>query len=74
MYEQYHFPQKSDLLFIGYIQTFIDLKSTAKTEGNAGLKPVAKLCLNAMYGNFVYNVENQFHTDIIKHICVCCYL
>ena len=65
VYEQHHFSQLSNSLFIGYIQMFFDLMNKTETEGNAGLKIVAKLCLHSMYGKFGYNVENKFHPKII---------
>ena len=68
VYEQHHFPNTSSNLFTEYIDTFFELKNKAEQENNPGLKTVAKLCLNSMYGKFGYNIENQNKTEIVtKH-------
>ena len=41
------------------------MKNKAEQDNNAGLKTIAKLCLNSMYGKFGYNIENQNKIEIV---------
>lgn len=66
VYEQHHFPTRSNTLFHPYIQTFFNMKKKAEEDKNPGMKQVAKLCLNSFYGKFGFNIENQNSTRIIR--------
>lgn len=66
MYEQHHFPSRSNELFKGYINTFFEMKKKASRENNPGLKNIAKLCLNSFYGKFGFNISKQHQTKIIR--------
>lgn len=66
IYEQHHFPNRSNQLFNGYINTFFEMKKSASMEGNTGLKNIAKLCLNSFYGKFGFNIGKQHQTKIIR--------
>lgn len=66
VYEQWHYPRRSEDLYKGYIDTFFEMKKQAKEEGNVGLATVAKLCLNSMYGKFGQSQTNNKETRIIN--------
>ena len=66
VYEQHHFSKTSNQLFHNYIETFFKMKNKAAQDGNAGLKSVAKLCLNSFYGKFGFNIEKQHKTKIVR--------
>ncbi len=48
----YIFSDLSINLFSSYINRFFSIKDKAAKEGNAGLKAIAKLCLNNLWGKF----------------------
>ena len=65
VYEQHHFPRKSNELFKKYNDTFFSIKKEAKQQKNKGLEQVAKLCLNSMYGKFGFNPGKQKKTKMV---------
>lgn len=50
--ERYEFSDTSANLFTSYIDRFFALKDQATREGNAGMRTIAKLCLNNKWGKF----------------------
>ena len=51
--------KSTDKLFKDYIDKWIDVKNTSTIEGNAGLRTIAKLMLNSLYGKFGLNPNVQ---------------
>lgn len=50
----YKFKVRNDM-FIDYVSKFYEMKKQATIEGNAALRAIAKLFLNALYGKFGQN-------------------
>jgi hypothetical protein len=65
IYEQHHFPQKSNELFREYNEMFFDIKRQAKADGNKGREAIAKMCINGPTGKWGYNAAKQKGTRIV---------
>lgn len=62
----------SDNLFKKYIDKWIDIKIRADQDGNPGLRTLAKLMLNNLYGKFAVNPKKgrkiiNFVEDMVKY-------
>jgi hypothetical protein len=66
MFEQHHFPQKSNSLFKEYNETMFAIKRRAEEEGNSGLKSLAKMCINAPTGKWGENPANYQTNEFIE--------
>lgn len=66
--EGYYF-EKDDFIFSEYVDTFTELKTTAKNENNEGLYLLSKLLLNSLYGKFGQRREckEYFILDKLKN-------
>ncbi len=64
-YEIHHFTESSTELWKDYIDCFFEIKNKAKQENNPGLKVVAKLSLNALYGRMGFNPSSM---SSVKHV------
>lgn len=51
--------RSTDTLFKNYIDKWIDVKNESTISGNAGLRTIAKLMLNSLYGKFGLNPKVQ---------------
>lgn len=47
--------KSSDMLFRDYIDYWIKIKNESTVNGNAGMRTIAKLMLNSLYGKFAIN-------------------
>lgn len=56
----------SNLLFRDFIDKWIQIKNTATIEGNAGLRYIAKLMLNNLYGKFATNPNSKTKIPYLK--------
>ena len=56
--------KSTDKLFKQYIDYWIGIKNQATIDGNAGLRTIAKLMLNSLYGKFALNpnVQSKYPT------------
>lgn len=59
-------------LFTTYIDKWIEVKNNATIEGNKGLRQVAKIMLNSLYGKFATSLDVQskipyLEDDIVKY-------
>ena len=52
IYEAHHFEHTSDKLFKGYMDYFVGMKQKSAKNNNPGLKSVAKLFCNSLWGKF----------------------
>lgn len=54
--------KSTDVIFKDYIDKWVTIKNQATIDGNAGLRTIAKLMLNALYGKFALNpkVKSKF--------------
>lgn len=65
--------KSTDKIFIDYIDKWIEVKNKASIEKNEGLRTIAKLMLNALYGRFALNPEIQskfpvWDGDIVQYV------
>ena len=51
--------RSTDVLFKDYIDKWIEVKNESTVAGNAGLRTIAKLMLNSLYGKFGLNPKVQ---------------
>lgn len=58
--------KSSDKLFKAYIDKWIAVKNQATIDGNPGLRTLAKLMLNALYGRFALNPDCRRKEPYIK--------
>lgn len=61
----YMFKAKKDL-FKSYIDYWISVKIQAEQDGNKGLRQIAKLMLNSLYGKFASNGVSDVKIPILK--------
>lgn len=59
-------------LFTSYIDKWIEVKNTATIDGNKGMRQVAKIMLNSLYGKFATSLDVQskipyLEDDIVKY-------
>lgn len=65
--------QANEYQFRKYIDTWIEVKNQATIEGNAGLRNIAKLMLNSLYGKFATRLEVRSRKpkiidDVLRYI------
>ena len=65
VFEQHHFPNKSNELFRRYNETFFEIKRAAKAEKNKGREAIAKMCINGPTGKWGFNPAKQKGSRII---------
>lgn len=65
IFEQHHYPQKSNTLFKEYNDTFFEIKRIAKAEGNKGREAIAKMCINGPTGKWGFNPSKQKQTRLV---------
>lgn len=58
--------QASNKLFTEYIDKWINIKIQSEIEGNYGMRTLAKLMLNALYGKFALNPHVQSKIPYLK--------
>lgn len=60
----------ADTFFRGYIDKWNAIKVQATEDGNAGLRTLAKLMLNSLYGKFALNpvVQSRYPTLVDGHV------
>lgn len=68
----YYFKSAS-FLFKKYIEHWIGIKNNATIEGNAGMRQIAKLMLNSLYGKFatrtkVYSRKPEIIDDVLRYV------
>lgn len=60
-------------LFNEYIDKWINVKNEATISGNKGMRQVAKICLNSLYGKFATSLDVQekipyLEDDVVKYM------
>lgn len=62
----YKFKASSEL-FKGYVNKWVEVKNRATIEGNAGMRTIAKLMLNSLYGKFATQIEVRSRKPILDN-------
>jgi len=65
IFEMHVFEQSSNSLFKSYNDVMFAIKDKAKRENNPGLKMVAKIALNSVFGKWGQNVSRFNHTEVV---------
>ena len=65
--------RSADFLFKKYIDYWIGIKNQATIDGNGGLRQIAKLMLNSLYGKFatrttVYSRRPMLVNDVLRYV------
>jgi hypothetical protein len=68
----YYF-KSAKFLFSGYVNKWVGVKNQATIDGNAGMRQIAKLMLNSLYGKFatrttVYSRRPMLVNDVLKYV------
>lgn len=65
--------RSASFLFKSYIDKWVGVKNQATVEGNAGMRQIAKLMLNSLYGKFatrttVYSRRPMLVNDVLRYV------
>ena len=65
--------KSASFLFKSYIDKWITIKNNATVEGNPGMRQIAKLMLNSLYGKFatrttVYSRRPMIVNDVLRYV------
>lgn len=65
--------KSASFLFKSYIDKWVTIKNNATIEGNAGMRQIAKLMLNSLYGKFatrttVYSRRPMLVDDVLRYV------
>lgn len=65
--------QSADFLFKKYVDYWVAIKNQATLDGNKGLRQIAKLMLNSLYGKFatrttVYSRKPELVNDVLRYV------
>lgn len=65
--------RSGDFLFKDYIERWVSVKNQATIDGNGGMRQIAKLMLNSLYGKFatrttVYSRRPMLVNDVLRYV------
>ena len=55
-----------DFMFKPYVEKWVDIKNQATIEGNMGMRQIAKLMLNSLYGKFATRIEGYSRKPVLE--------